>query len=425
MADIRPFKGIRFNPDKVKDMGRVITPPYDVIDQQEQDRLHKQDLYNIVRLEYGLTRTGDNDLDNRYTRAADTLERWLADDVLCPERSAGFYLYEQDFIYNGRGMSRRGIIAALRLELYERRIVLPHELTMKGPKKDRLALLNATRTNISPIFTLFPDPEDIVDRLFESVTPGEMLFEARENSGQIHRLWIVTEKGVLDDISKYFQDCQLLIADGHHRYETALQYAGSGSRSKNDGACYVLSTIISMKDPGLLALPTHRLLRGLSEKEENDLWAGLDENFVLLEAGGLAKLDLGKFQLELAKTAAEKSGFGLFHSGKAYLIQPKFTPGRGDLAVSLLHEQLLDRTDNERSDFPDQTETPQISFEHDPSKCLKEVRDSNAGWAFILGPVPVEKIFERSKMGLVMPRKSTYFYPKLPGGLVLYHMDLS
>ncbi|MDY6825774.1 MAG: DUF1015 domain-containing protein [Bacillota bacterium] len=426
MAEIRPFKGIRFNPLKIQNMANVITPPYDVIDTREQNRLHELDPHNIIRLEYGLIKDGDNEQYNRYTRAADTLKRWLSDDVLRMDSSAGYYLYEQEFVFNNRKMKRPGIIAALKLEPYNRKTVLPHELTMKGPKEDRLALLNTIRSNISPIFTLFPDPEDFMSSLFKYAKPEGALFEARENSGQIHRLWQVQEPAVIKEITKYFQERQLLIADGHHRYETALHYSQTKARTGGDGgSSFVLSTMVSMQDEGLLALPTQRLLKGIEKEEEKELMARLQEHFTINESGNLAGLDLDKFREELKNIGTGKGGFGLFCSGKAFLIRPKFDLRRGDLAISLLHKYVLDINGESAGDSSEKETALSMSFEHDPAKCLEEVKNGNADWAFILDAVPVEKIFERSKMGLVMPRKSTYFYPKLPGGLVLYHMDLS
>lgn len=426
MAEIRPFKGIRFNPGKIKNMANVITPPYDVIDPLEQNRLYKLDTHNIIRLEYGLTKAGDNIHDNRYTRAASTLEQWLSNDVLRLDNSAGYYLYEQEFVFNGREMKRLGIITALKLEPYDRQNVLPHELTMKGPKEDRLALLNTTRSNISPIFTLFPDSEGFMSSLFKYAKPEEALFETREDSEQIHRLWQVHEPAVLEEITEYFRKRQILIADGHHRYETALHYSQIKAQTGgNSGASFVLSTMVSMQDEGLLTLPTQRLLTGLNKDIKKELMARLRENFVITESGMLDSLDLEVFRGELKIVGDEKCGFGLFCSGKAYLIQPKFNIRSGDLAISLLHEYILDKNKNVYGASPEEENALSISFEHDPAKCLSEVKNGKADWAFILNEVSVEKIFERSKMGLVMPGKSTYFFPKLPGGLVLYHMDLS
>lgn len=222
MAVIRPFKALRYNLGLIGDLGKVITPPYDVIDADEQERLHQKSHYNIVRLEYGKTYPGDNYSDNRYTRAADTLQKWLEKKILIPDRLSAYYIYEQSYTYKQKKYRRRGIMAALKLEPYGEKVILPHELTMSGPKKDRLELLRRIQANVSPIFTLFPDPEDRMEELIAEAIKTGPICEAVEESGQSHRLWAFSDPNGQDIPGACLAGQPLLIADGHHRYETAL-----------------------------------------------------------------------------------------------------------------------------------------------------------------------------------------------------------
>jgi len=304
MAAIKPFKAIRYNPTLISDPGAVITPPYDVISAEEQDRLHQNSPYNIIRLEYGKTYPADNDSNNRYTRASDTLNKWLNAGILKADDEPLYYLYEQAYTYNSITYKRRGIVAALALESYQSKVVLPHELTMTGPKKDRLQLLSSSRTNISPIFTLFPDPEKRMADFFARLENDKPLFEAIEDSGQTHRLWAISDSALQADFTAYISEQPLLIADGHHRYETALKYYQDIQDTKGiipPGAANILTFMVSTHDSGLLMLPTHRLLRGLSSKDINALHQAINDQFTTIDFGDPRQLDRQKYWQELVQ----------------------------------------------------------------------------------------------------------------------------
>ncbi len=424
MAAIRPFKGIRYNQSKVNFLGNVITPPYDVIDNEEQKRLHDLDPYNIIRLEYGKTHPGDDSENNRYSRARETFNQWLNDQILFPENENCYYLYEQEYTYNQVNYSRRGIIAALKLTPYSEQVVLPHELTMSGPKADRLELLKNLRTNVSPIFTLFPDPDQQLDYFFSAINTDKPLLEAKEPSGQTHRLWAITSSDLQEKLTTYLRPQPLLIADGHHRYETALNYAGNQNSQKDPGSDYILTIMVSMKDRGLLVLPTHRLLSGLSQSQKDKLNRIIKNEFKLISLGDPHQLDRNYLLKEINKASLDHYGFGLITGRDACILKPLDNGSEKQLPVELLHERIIKPLfdQGEKSIIVDQE---MISYPHDHNTAVDEVITGYADAAFILEPVAVEQVLEHARKGKIMPQKSTFFYPKLPSGLVLYNMDLS
>jgi uncharacterized protein (DUF1015 family) len=423
MAEIRPFKGIRYNQSLVAELGAVITPPYDVIDSEEQERLHQRSPFNIIRLEYGKTYPDDDENNNRYTRAASTLQQWLDNQTVKADTEDSFYLYEQSFFYNSITYRRHGIIAALKLEPYSSRIVLPHELTMAGPKADRLKLLKKSLTNISPIFTLFPDPQNRMEYFFSRFTGQIPLIEAAEPSGQTHRLWAMTDPDLQAELSAYLEPQPLLIADGHHRYETALAFSGLPTQKGLPGRNHILSVLVSMKDPDLLMLPTHRLLNGLSGIQKNLLTRHIDENFTSVDLGEAKLIDYDHYTTELKALGSDKKCFGYLTTDQACLLVPKAEISGDPLPVSLLHDILLKPVlqTEEGSEAVKGT----LGFSHDFASTLDAVFSGAADAAFILDTIPVDEVLERARQGMIMPQKSTYFYPKLPGGLVLRHMELS
>ena len=424
MAAIRPFRGIRYNQSKVNFLGNVITPPYDVIDNEEQKRLHDLDPNNIIRLEYGKTLPGDNNENNRYSRDRETFNQWLNEEILFQEKENCYYLYEQEYIYNQVRYSRRGVIAALKLTPYSEQVVLPHELTMSGPKADRLELLKSLRTNISPIFTLFPDPDQQLDYFFSSINTEKPLLEAREPSGQTHRLWAIANHDLQEQLTAYLAPQPLLIADGHHRYETALNYAGDQNSQKDPGSGYILTIMVSMKDRGLLVLPTHRLLSGLSQSQKDKLNRIVEKEFKLSSLGDPHQLDRKHLLKEIKKASLDYNGFGLITGRDACILKPLDSHTEEQLPVELLHDRVLKPLfdKGEKSVMVDQE---MISYPHDLDSAVDEVVTGYADAAFILEPVAVEQVLEHARKGKIMPQKSTFFYPKLPSGLALYNMDLS
>lgn len=426
MALIKPFKAIRYNSSLISDPSAVITPPYDVISAEEQDKLHQKSPYNIIRLEYGKTYPADNDNNNRYTRASDTLNKWLSAGVLKADDEPLYYLYEQSYTYDFNAYKRRGIVAALGLESYQSKVVLPHELTMTEPKKDRLQLLSSSRTNISPIFTLFPDPEKRMADFFARVENDKPLFKAIEDSGQTHRLWAISDSALQTDFTTYMADQPLLIADGHHRYETALKYYLDIQDTKGiipPGAANILTVMVSNNDPGLLMLPTHRLLSGLDSENINALHQVINDQFTTINFGDPRQLDRQIYWQELIQQGRTKNSFGFITKENVSLLIPNDFANVNALPVSLLHDRILKPVLNAEAGTEAIKNT--LGFSHDFSSSLDSVLSGNADAAFILDTIPIDAVFDRASHGIIMPQKSTYFYPKLPSGIVLHHMELS
>ncbi len=423
MAEIRPFRGIRYNLTKLPQLEEVITPPYDVIDSNGQDRLHKRNPYNIVRLEYGKKFPSDNENNNNYTRAEKNLTEWLEQDILCADKHPAYYLYEQSFTYNSAEYTRRGIFAALKVEDYTSHAVLPHELTMSAPKADRLKLLGQLKTNISPIFTLYPDPDNMFDALFSQSTPGRLLFKTRKDDEQVHQLRAITEPRLQEKITTYLAGQPLLIADGHHRYETALAYANSTEPKKGMGSNYILSALVSMKDRGLLVLPTHRLVAPLTGKQKAEMDKIINASFKYVEYGSTNEINEDSYLHKLSAYDSELPCIGMITADKTGFLLPGHQEDGSHLPVVLLHEKILRPVlapgENHEAD------KDMLSYPHDMETVMQAVSSGSAETAFILNTLPVNDVLKRAQQGRVMPQKSTFFYPKLPGGLVLHHHNLS
>jgi len=422
MAVIKPFKALRYSPSYVKDHGAVITPPYDVIDNAAQEELHQKSPYNIIRLEYGKTGPADSKTDNPYTRAKNSLNEWLEKQILLTEESACYYLYEQSYTYKGNSYSRRSFFASLKIEDYTSKVILPHELTMSAPKADRMELLSSLQTNVSPIFTLFPDPDDKMDLFFDSLTSSEPLINAIEDSGHVHRIWALRDPALQEQLTKYLAAQPLLIADGHHRYETALAYSRQSSTPAGAGKDYILAALVSMKDPGLLVLPTHRLVSEMTAEQESAMQNIFDEKFEYVEFGNPKTMDRLEYLQKLSGLSL-KNGFGFITVNKAGFIVPVKPETVNNLPVSMLHGEILKPVlaPGEKNEVDKQV----ISYPHDLDTAVDAILNNQVLAAFILQPVAVEEVLKRAEAGEIMPQKSTFFYPKLPGGLVMAHHKLS
>src|SRR6266516_860674 len=275
MADVQPLRGIHYNSDVVGNLAEVVTPPYDVVSEEAQARYYGRSPYNIIRLELGLDEPGDTTLNNRYTRAASTYAQWRAHSILRQDAVPCYYFYQQIFTYNGKTYTRTSLLARVRLEPWSARVVLPHEHTMAKPKDDRLKLLRACVTNLSPIMSLYDDPQGRMRRLLSAYASNAEV-QITDEVNEEHRLQPITDLEQIALIQNFFAERQLYIADGHHRYETALNYREEvrtmhRKLDPEDAANFVLMALTDLDDPGLLVLPTHRLLFGFCEDALNKL----------------------------------------------------------------------------------------------------------------------------------------------------------
>ncbi len=431
MAEIRPFCGIRYDQRLAGDMAAVICPPYDIISPQMQHELYQRSQYNFVRIED--SSSDDSAAGDRYTRAAATLEGWLGQGVLKVDELPAVYLYDQHFTLQGSQYRRRGITCAVRLEGWEKMVVRPHEGTLTEPKKDRLNLLWALQANTSPILALFEDRGQQVSSLLASQEKSEPVISVSGAGGEGHRVWALTGPGVIDRLSRSLADQPLYIADGHHRYESALAYqrerrACSPQVASDEPFDFVMMTLVDFADPGLVILPPHRLVRGVPPASLSQFagrlraffkvrelllstpgaWRQLDD-FLAEEAGG-ARLGLSAGErlllLELSDPAGTSRMMPYFHS-ELYK----------SLAVSVVDHVILEKLLG-----LDATQTAAIAYSYDKLDAVNRVQSGEYQMALLLGPARPQVIKAIADAGDRMPRKSTYFYPKLPAGLVCYRL---
>jgi uncharacterized protein (DUF1015 family) len=433
MARIFPFRGLRYNPSQVA-LGEVVTQPYDKITPQMQDRYYADSPYNLVRIILGKPRTGDNESENVYSRAAAFVQEWKEEGVLTPDPDPSIYLYTQTFQVpgdsSGAVMERRGFIALGQLEDYDQKVVFRHEQTLSKPKADRLNLLRATQVHFGQLFMLYSDPAAEIDAALRQSGPPTA--EVRDEYDVVHRMWKVSDPATLRTVQAKMADKKLIIADGHHRYETALNYRNemrkqAGSRSV-EAYERVMMTFVNMDAPGLVILPTHRVVFGLDSFSIIDMVAKLQVNFEVEDLGPLAEIEASLGRL----CQAGKDGTALLaitsHGG--FLLRPrpgaKWT-GPADVSerqraldVVKLHKLVLEGTlELSEEDIRDQKH---LRYVRDAHEAVNQV-GQGANVAFIMNPVSMEQMRDVAFGGEVMPQKSTDFYPKLLSGLVAYSLE--
>jgi uncharacterized protein (DUF1015 family) len=415
MAEIRPFKGVRYNQKKVN-IEQVITAPYDRISPERQEDYYKKSEYNIVRIILGKAFPNDTEKNSRYTRARDFFEKWVKEDILRSDESPALYPYYQEYLTpDNKKMVRKGFTALVKLEDYSKGVVLPHERTLSKPKEDRLNLLRATRVNFGQIFMLYPDSENKIANILENEiknrAPAISVSELYEPD-VVHKLWVMDNKEVISEVTELMQDKILLIADGHHRYETALNYS-----KENPEAKYRMVTMVSMDDPGLLILPTHRALYGIENKES---FLEKAKEFFFIED---VKRDI------FDKMKGEKYCFGLYIGNKYYLLRLKNeklidrfvgsekTKEYKRLDVTVLHSILIENILGISREKVARKEN--IDYLRDPEQGIKGVNSRKYDLVFFMNPTRIDEVKAIAEKKETMPQKSTDFYPKMITGLVM------
>jgi len=411
MADIYPFRAYRYSPaaGRLEDLA---TQPYDKITPEMRRRYLSLSPYNLVRIILGEAQPDDSEQDNVYTRAARYLNEWIEKGILEQDPEEAFYAYFQEFVDpdSGERLLRKGFIGLGAVEDYSAGIVHRHERTLSGPKQDRLELLRHCRTHFGQIFMLYPDPEGAVDQILDEATAGRPLAELADEYGAMHRLWRITEPVHIASIRHHMSDKKLIIADGHHRYETALAFRDEHPELAD--ARKVMMTFVNLHSPGLRILATHRLLDRLDRTR-------------LLEAQGKHfRLSMLEGPEKLRSLWAEPHD-GLVRIGMAagphqlFLIEAERPAGMLD--VTFLHELVLGATLG-IGEEEIRTEK-RIRYVRGIDAALAAVRAGEAEAAFLLEPVAVGEVARIALAGGVMPQKSTDFYPKLLSGLTAYRLE--
>ena len=409
MATVKPFQPFRYTA-KAGDPATLLTQPYDKISPAMHAKYLAANPYNLVRLILGEKREFDNEAENIYTRAAQYLDQWIRDGVLAQDKVPGFYAYSQEFTVpdSGEVLTRQGFIGLGKLEDYSANIVYRHEQTLTGPKKDRRELLNHTRAHFGQIFMLYPDPERAVDAVLSDAEQGEPILDVLDEYGARHRVWAITDEVQVAAIESLMGFKKLLIADGHHRYETALGYAKD--HPEDAAAQYVMMTFVNMHAPGLKILASHRVLRGIDptgfHERAKQHWS----------ATALHSIDELKKALAVPTPSTVRIGI-VTASGQHLLERPRVG---GELDVPVLHRDILEGLLSVSEDAV--REEKHIKYVRGIDAAVAEVRESDAEVAFILEPTPIEDMARIAFAGGVMPQKSTDFYPKLLSGVTIYKL---
>ncbi|MDQ6937284.1 MAG: DUF1015 domain-containing protein [Actinomycetota bacterium] len=424
MADVRPLRGIRFDP-RVVHLGGVLAPPYDVIDETQRDELYARDLRNVVRIDFGSDLAGDEaGIGDRYTRAAEHLRAWLDLGVLVRDAEPAFYVTEHHFAApDGSPHVRRGVIARVRATGWGESDLRPHEHTLRGPKEDRLALMRATATQTSPVFAVWRGT-DSIQPVLADVCQGPAAAGGRtdgELGSEKHLLWVVDDPARVGAIREGFAGARLYIADGHHRYETAAAYAAERAAA-GDGpeadSQFALVYICDAADPGISLLPTHRLLlpRAGAAFSLDDLWMRLEDEWDVSPSDGLAAAGAAA-----AAVCGERHSFGVrARDGAAVLSRPRDateSPREG-LDVVVLQEQVLRPAGAD----DDAIREGALKYTRSLTEVDRAVASGDAVLGFVVNPATTAEMIAVADAGEVMPQKSTYFYPKVPTGLVLSPM---
>jgi uncharacterized protein (DUF1015 family) len=426
MATVQPFDGTRYNPEHVK-LGGVLAPPYDVISDAKRDELYGRDLRNIVRIDYGERYPDDVDgVRDPYVRAASFMRSWLDLGVLVRDHPLGFYVVDHLFPHpDGTEMRRRGLLATVAATSWKRSDLRPHERTLSGPKLDRLALLRATRAQTSPVFAMWYG-SDGVDEVLAGQATGSALLGGRidgEFGSEKLLMWRVSEPAQVTAIAASLRNAELYVADGHHRYETAVAYAAQRREAEPDAPpdasferCLVY--LAAAGDPGITILPTHRLVRpapGIAFSLD-DLWARLDDAYETDPAA-----DASAALAIAASLRATHHAFAVVaHDGAAVLRRPRLTGGspRDRLDVAVLEREVLGPAGVPAEAIA----AGALAYTREPAAIDAAVRSGEAILGFGVTPVTTSEVIAVADANETMPQKSTYFYPKVPTGLVLFQV---
>ena len=436
MAEIRPFQGIHYNQRLINNLSKVTCPPYDIISPQLQQELYHQSEYNFVRIEHSRELPQDTATDNKYTRSAATLEQWLKQGIFKIDNVPAIYLHDHYFTYLEKEYKRRGIIVCVRLEEWNKMVVRPHEGTLAESKNDRLNLLRTLRANTSPILALFEDHGRQVSSLLSAQESNKPIINSTGANGERHHVWAITEPQMITQIRNHLAEQPVYIADGHHRYESALsyqreQYTYSTALSGDEAFNFVMMTLIDLSDPGLIILPAHRLLHGISMPLLNGLMAK-SRAFFEIEELPLSTPDVWQ-QIDNSLTETDEIRLFLFGLVPEHVLALRL---RNFNAVSQMmpyfHSEIYKKLDVSIVDhiilekllgLSSGREEARIAFSYDRQDAVDRVLDQEYQLAFLLKPVKPEMIKAIADAGDRLPRKSTYFYPKLPAGLVFFRIE--
>jgi len=413
-----------------------MTPPYDVISPSEQEQYYKNHPNNIIRLDLGKEFPEDTETNNRYTRASEFFGDWVKAGIMKQEDEPSIYIYDQEFSYGDKHFIRRGFIALVKLEPFDKGSIYPHEQTLPGPKADRLKLMQSCKANLSSIFALFPDEDNAVDNYLLSATPSKPEMEFIDGSGVTNRLWVIKEKRTIHTVTELMKGKALFIADGHHRYETSLVY--KEQRHKENGgqhgelpSDYVMMVCVSMNNPGLQIFPFHRAVRQIKDFNPNQMLHRLKDFFEIEQldndseiGAAMQKLNSDSKPHSFVMYVGETDKYYLLQLNGENVLDKVFAndhPEWKRLDAGILHSVIINRILGIHSGEAGLKNF--IKYVKNETEAISLVQSGDFQVAFILRPTLIEQVREIALARKVMPPKSTYFYPKLITGIVINKMD--
>lgn len=422
MAEIKAFKGMRYT-QEAGDLNKLVCPPYDIISDEQREKYISENPCNVIRLE--LPKGGEE----RYKEAGNTLQDWLDRKVLACDEKDSIYVYEMQFSANGARRSLKGFVSLVKLTEFSEGIVLPHEETLSKAKQDRFDLMSETFCNFSQIYSLYMDEDGSAYSLIDGCSKGAPDMEVKDPDGTVHRMWCISDENVIEKVTAAFADKKLYIADGHHRYETALNFhkslCASGKDVPGGNSGYIAMMLVNMENPGLVVFPTHRIVKGLDNFDADKLVNECRQYFDIAEAPGEERMQaaLNKLYDEGKKAFALYTGFGkcyvmtLKDEGAVKKLLPDMSDAYCGLDVSVLHSLVLERIFG--IDKENMANQKNLTYTRSRQEALEAVDFGGANCSFILNPTKVSEIRDVAAASEKMPQKSTYFYPKLITGLVM------
>jgi len=444
-VEIVPFRGITYNQEKINDLSLVVTQPYDKIDKSRQVTYYQRSDHNVVRIILGQEEAGDNEQYNKYTRAADYFNNWLKEGILCQADTPGIYTSHQTYAFrDGVPRVRKGFVALGKLRDYSEGGIKPHENTLAGPKADRLNLMRTTKANFGHIFMLYSDPEYEIEKILAPYTGSPARITAQAEYDVVHQIWLITDEQAIKKIQGIMASKEIFIADGHHRYETALNFRNElrakGVKSEgNESIDNCMMTFINIHDKALTILPTHRAVFGVDQSRIDAMKRDASDYFTI-DKFTFGNADEAKARKEflqaLAKKGKDAQCFGLYIRGEDcyHLLTLKDTSilngldegehsqAYRELDVSVLHSILLRHFLG--IDAQALAEERNIRYEKEADAAIQKVKDGDFQMVFLVNPTKVEQVENVAMRGERMAQKSTDFFPKLITGLVMNRLNI-
>ncbi|MDD5456531.1 MAG: DUF1015 domain-containing protein [Candidatus Margulisbacteria bacterium] len=418
MVEFRPFSGVLYNKELANDLAQVVSQPYDKISPQMQENYYAKSPYNIIRIE-----KNKSEIDNNpYKTSRYYLDEWMKKGILKPLPQKAFFFLEQTFDFFGEKITRKALIGMGKLYDYKENVVYPHEQTLKGPKQDRLELIRATHINLGQIFMLYSDPENMINSLLDQNTGKELYADFIDDEGIRQKIYIIKDEILINKIEQLLEDKKLYIADGHHRYETALAY----SREQQDTG-YCMMSLINVYDQALRILPTHRLIKKVFKYDFNKILSDLEQMFIIKkiplpeDLNQIHRLINDLPRHSFIYYAADKPDTLYQLTLKAGLFSAPVPESLKELDVYILHQVILDKIMGITKE--DLANNIYVDYKRDPAGTVKAVKNNDYSQCFLLKPTDVESVIKVAEDKQTMPQKSTDFFPKLLTGYVIADLN--